>query len=229
MNLLSASAYFGVTVSILAYLIGDALKKKFKSPLLNPLLISIILVIAFLKVSNIDYDTYQASAKYLTYLLTPATVCLAIPLYEQIDILKHNGKAIFIGILAGVVASLTCVLVMAIIFGLSHAEYVTLLPKSVTSAIGLGISQELGGYTSLTVAIIIVTGIFGNVFAPLLSRLFGIRHPVAKGVAIGTSSHAIGTAKALEMGEMEGAISSLSIAVSGLLTVVGASIFAQFM
>ena len=122
-----------------------------------------------------------------------------------------------------------CVLAMGLIFGLNHAEYVTLLPKSITTAIGMGVSEELGGYVTLTVAVIIITGLMGNMFAPTVCRVFHITDPIAKGIAIGTASHAVGTAKAMEMGQVEGAMSSLSIAVAGILTVVGASVFAQFL
>ena len=131
--------------------------------------------------------------------------------------------------MSGVLTTLLCILAMSLMFGLSHEEYVTLLPKSITTAIGMGVSEELGGYVTLTVAVIIITGVLGNIFAPLICRVFRIREPIAKGIAIGTSSHAVGTAKAMEMGEVEGAMSSLSIAISGLLTVVGASVFAQFL
>ena len=161
-------------------------------------------------------------------MLTPATICLAIPLYEQMELLKKNVKIILVGILSGVLTSLCSILVMALLFGLSHAEYVTLLPKSVTTAIGIGISEELGGYVSITAAVIIVTGILGNVIADILFKVFRITEPIAKGIALGTASHAIGTAKAIELGETEGAMSSLSIVVAGILTVAGASIFAQF-
>ena len=191
------------------------------------MLISIILTIIVLAVGHIDYDVYYSGAKYLNWLLTPATVCLAIPLYEKIDVLKSNWKAIAAGIISGVLASLVFVLAISAIFGLTHAEYVTFLPKSITTAIGMGVTEELGGYTDLTAAVIIVTGILGNLLAPVLCKLFRITEPVAKGIAIGTSSHAMGTAKAMEMGEVEGAMSSLSIAIAGLLTVIGASIFAE--
>ena len=156
-------------------------------------------------------------------------MCLAIPLYERIEELKKNWKAVLAGISSGVLTSLCSILVMAAFFHLSHKEYVTLLPKSITTAIGMGVSQELGGYVTLTVAVIIITGILGNIFAETICRMFHISEPVAKGVAIGTASHAIGTARAMTMGETEGAMSSLSIAVAGLLTVIGASVFAQFM
>ena len=188
-----------------------------------------IIVIAALKLLKIDYNTYYDGAKYLSYLLTPATVCLAVPLYQQITVLKKNWKAILAGVASGVLSSLLSVLVLAKLFGLSHEQYVTLLPKSITTAIGIGVSEELGGIVTVTVAVIIITGILGNILAEAVCKIFKIDEPIAKGLAIGTASHAIGTVKAMEMGEVEGAMSSLAIAVSGLLTVIGASIFAQFM
>ena len=214
-------------ISLVSYGVGWILNKKTGKAIFNPLLISIILTIIVLAVGHIDYDVYYSGAKYLNWLLTPATVCLAIPLYEKIDVLKSNWKAIAAGIISGVLASLVFVLAISAVFGLTHAEYVTFLPKSITTAIGMGVTEELGGYTDLTAAVIIVTGILGNLLAPVLCKLFRITEPVAKGIAIGTSSHAMGTAKAMEMGEVEGAMSSLSIAIAGLLTVVGASIFAE--
>ena len=224
-----SSAYFGVVLSIGAFLVGRALQKRFKHPLCNPLLIAIVLVILFLLVFDVDYESYQSSAKYLSYLLTPATVCLAIPLYEQFELLKKNVKAVLAGIVSGVLSNLCCVLVLALLFHLDHASYVTFLPKSITTAIGMGVSEELGGYVSITVAVIILTGILGNIFAQSACRLFRITEPIARGVAIGSASHAIGTAKAMELGEIEGAMSSLSIVLSGLLTVFGAMIFAHLL
>ena len=226
-DLFLTSAFFGVTVSLLTYMLGMWLKKKLKFAFLNPLLISIVLTMIVVVACHIDYDTYYEGAKYLSYLLTPATVCLAIPLYEQLLQLKRYWKAILAGILSGVLTSLGCILVMSILFGLTHENYVTLLPKSITTAIGMGVSEELGGVVSITVAVIIVTGVFGNVIGDLVFKLFRIHEPVAKGVALGTSAHAVGTSKAMELGEVEGAMSSLSIAVAGLLTVVGASIFSM--
>ena len=213
----------------MAYIIGALLKKKFKLAIFNPLLISIVLTIIMLVIADIDYDVYAQGADYLSWFLTPATVCLAIPLYEQWELLKHNVKAVMLGITAGVLASLTTVLVLSLIMHLSHEEYVTLLPKSITTAIGMGVSEELGGYVTITVAVIIVTGVIGNIFGELICKIFRITEPISKGIAFGSASHAIGTAKAMELGDVEGAMSSLSIAVSGILTVVGASIFALFM
>lgn len=228
-NIVLNSATLGVVISLLAYEIGLAARKKWKLPILNPLLISILLVIGMLVLFRVDYESYNASAQYLSYLLTPATVCLAIPLYIQLDVLKKNIVAILAGILSGVLASLGSILAMAMAFGLSHREYVTLLPKSITTAIGMGVSEELGGYVTISVATIIITGVLGNIIAEAVCKLFRIRHAVSRGLAIGTAAHAIGTAKAMEMGEVEGAMSSLAIVVCGLCTVAGASVFANFM
>ena len=223
------SLFAGVTLSLLSYFIGSVLKKKFKLGIFNPLLISIIITIIVLAVSGVDYDVYNQGARYLSWFLTPATVCLAIPLYEQWSLLKKNYKAVVVGIASGVLTSLTTVLVLSKIMNLSHAEYVTLLPKSITTAIGKGVSEELGGYVTITVAVIVVTGVLGNIFGELICKIFRIKEPIAKGLALGSAAHAIGTAKAMEMGEIEGAMSSLSIAVAGILTVVLSSVFAGFM
>lgn len=223
------SMFAGVVLSLLAYGIGALLKKKFKLGIFNPLLISIVISILVIVVGKIDYNTYNESAKYLSWLLTPATVCLAIPLYEQWNLLKKNHEAVVVGLVAGTITSLTTVLILAILCGLSHEEYVTLLPKSITTAIGMGVSEELGGYVTITVAVIIITGVLGNMFGEIICKIFKITEPISQGLALGAASHAIGTAKAMEIGEIEGAMSSLAIAVSGLLTVVLASIYACFL
>ena len=227
-NFVQDSITFGAVISIFFYLIGMWIKKRLKWPLFNPLLLAIIFVIIFLKLFRVDYDNYYSSAKYLSYLLTPATVSLAIPLYMQIDKLRKHYKAILISILAGTLMSLLAILLMSVLFHLSHQEYVTMLPKSITTAIGISVSEELGGYATITAAAIILTGILGNSIAEPLCRLMHITEPVAKGLAIGTASHAIGTAKAMEMGETEGAMSSLAIVICGIMTVIGAPVFAMF-
>ncbi|MDD6638784.1 MAG: LrgB family protein [Lachnospiraceae bacterium] len=226
-SFLQDSVFFGVFISIVTYEIGALIKKKWNVAIFNPLLISIALIMIFLLVFDVEYETYEYGAKYLSYFLTPATVALAVPLYEQLEPLKKNWKAIMAGILAGALTSAVCVLVMSILFRLTHEQYVTLLPKSITTAIGMGLSEELGGIVAITVAVIVVTGIVGNMFAEGICRLFRITDPVAKGIGIGSASHAMGTAKAMEMGEIEGAMSSLSIAVSGLLTVITSILFSH--
>lgn len=219
------SAMAGVTLSLVVYMLGCWLKKKTGLALFNPLLLSIIVTILVLIVGRVDYDTYNEGAKYLSWFLTPATVSLAIPLYEQLTLLRKNFKAVMAGIVAGVLSSLMVILVMSVLLGLSHTEYVTLLPKSITTAIGMGVAEELDGYVTITVAAIVTTGVLGNILAEPILKLFRITEPIAKGVALGSSAHAIGTAKAMELGDIEGAMSSLSIAVAGLLTVIGATIF----
>lgn len=225
-DLITNSVFFGATLSVGAYVLGMALQKKFKIAIFNPLFISILTVIIVLLTSGISYDTYNASAKYLSYFLTPATVCLAIPLYEQLALLKKNAVAIMLGILAGIISSALCIVALAVIFSLPHEIYVTLLPKSITSAIGMELSRELGGIPSITVAVIILSGIVGNMLSPFFCRIFRINHSVSRGIAVGSSSHAIGTARAIEMGEVEGAMSGLSVAVSGLLSVISINLFA---
>lgn len=226
-NFLSSSLFFGVALSLLTYWIGMLLKKKFRSPLFNPLLISVILTIVFLLLTGVDYSTYNEGARSLSYFLTPSTVCLAIPLYQQLEILKKNWKAVIFGVAAGTLASLVSILLLSIAFGLTHEQYVTLLPKSITTAIALGVSTELGGMAAVTSACVVITGILGNAIAETVLKLARIEDPIAKGLACGTSAHAIGTAKAMELGELEGAMSSLSICVAGLMTVLAASFFAM--
>lgn len=222
-----SSATIGVVLSLAAYGLGIWLKRKTGLGVMNPLLVSIILCIFVLKVCRIDYESYNKSAQYLSYLLTPATVALAIPLYKQLTVLKNNLAAILLGILSGVLASMGSILAMSFLFRLSYEEYVTLLPKSITTAIGMGVSEELGGLVTITVAVIILTGVLGNIVAEPFCRLLRLKSPVSRGLAIGTAAHAIGTARAMEMGEVEGAMSSLAIVVAGLMTVIGASFFAM--
>ena len=221
------SAMAGVTLSLVVYTLGCWLKKRTGLALFNPLLLSIIVTVLVLIVGKVDYDTYNEGAKYLSWFLTPATVSLAIPLYEQLTLLRKNFKAVMAGIVAGVLSSLVAILVMSVLLGLSHTEYVTLLPKSITTAIGMGVAEELDGYVTITVAAIVTTGVLGNILAEPVLKLFRITEPIAKGVALGSSAHAIGTAKAMELGDIEGAMSSLSIAVAGLLTVIGATVFSS--
>ena len=227
-ELIASSAYFGVFLSLFCYLIGQKIKIKTGLAIANPLLIAVLLVMLILSLFDIEYSAYNQSAKLLSALLTPATICLAVPLYEQLALLKKHKKAIFAGILSGVLTSLTVVFLLSVFFRLDHSAYVTLLPKSITSAIGMGVSEELGGYVPITLSVIIMTGILGNMTAEAACRLFRITEPIARGIAIGTSSHAVGTAKAMELGPIEGAMSSLSILIAGLLTVAAAPVFAIF-
>ena len=221
------SVFLGVFITLTAFGIGSFLKKRFKLAIFNPILIATAIVIIVLLVFKIDYNTYKAGANYISYLLTPATIALAVPLYEKLELLKKNFTAVILGILSGVLTSLCSVALLSFIFKLDNKEYVTFLPKSITTAIGIVVSEELGGYAAITVAVILITGVLGNMLAVTVCRVFKITEPIAKGIGIGSASHAIGTSKAMEIGEIEGAMSSLSIVISGILTVVLAPIFAQ--
>ena len=227
-QVLDSSAVWGVLLTLAAFGLGVLINKRTGKAIFNPLLLGTAFVIVVLSVLNIPYDTYAASASPISYLLLPATVSLAVPLYRQLELLKTYPKAIFGGIIAGVLTAMVSVFALSLMFGLNHEQYVTLLPKSITTAIGMGISEKMGGIVTITVVVIIVTGILGNILADTICRLCKIEDPIAKGLAIGTSAHALGTAKAMELGEIEGAMSSLSIVVCGILTVISVSIFANF-
>ena len=225
---LSGSAAWGVLLTLAAFALGTIINRATGKAIFNPLLLGTVFVIVFLSVFNIPYTQYQSSASPVSYLLLPATISLAIPLYEKWDLLKENAAAIIAGISVGTLVSLGCALAMALAMDLTREQYVTLLPKSVTTAISMDVSAELGGIAALTGAIVILTGIAGNLLAEVVCKVFHITDPIAKGVGIGTSAHAVGTSKALQMGEVEGAMSGLSIAVAGVLTAVLCPVFVGF-
>lgn len=223
----ASSSYFGLLLSLGSFLAAREINRKMGREACNPLLFATIVCGAVLLLSGTDYDVfYNSGAEILEFLLTPATVCLAIPLYKQFSLLKRNAGAVLAGCIAGVIAHMAGCVLMLVLFHLETAEYITLLPKSITTAIGKGLSQELGGYPAITMVSIMVTGLFGAVAAPSLLKLFRISDPIAQGLAIGTSSHAAGTSRAVELGEIQGAASSLAIVVTGLLTVVAAPVMA---
>jgi len=226
-EMLTQSVFFGVVLSLLCFQIALWVKQKTKLAVANPVLVSVLLIVAILLLFDIDYEVYEKGAKTISFFLTPATVSLAIPLYRQLVLLKKYPAAIFGGIGAGVVTAMVSIWILSLAFGLNHAQYVTLLPKSITTAIGMGVSEKMGGIVTITVVAISITGIFGTVSAELICKWFKITEPIAKGLAIGTASHALGTTKALEIGEIEGAMSSLSIVVAGIMTVLSVSFFAN--
>lgn len=217
---LKNSAVWGILLTILGYGLGTLINRKTKQAWCNPLLLGILFVILVLSLAKIPYEDYKTSAAPLQYLLLPATVCLAVPLYENLSRLKGRFLAVMAGILAGVITSLGSILLMGWLLSMNREQASTLIAKSVTTAIGIDVTQTLGGMVPLASAVIILTGITGNLCAVFVCRLFRIKDPVARGVAIGTASHAIGTAKAFEIGELEGAVSSLSVAVAGIITAV---------
>ena len=223
---LQGSTMWGVGLTLAAFAVGTLINRVTKKSVCNPLLLGSLVVVAVLTALRIPYAQYKASAAPVSWLLLPATVSLAVPLYEKWEILRRNAKAILAGIAAGTLTSLASVLLIGWAMGLDHTQFVTLLPKSVTTAISMDVSAELGGIASLTGAVVILTGIVGSLFGEGLFRLLRITDPMAKGVAMGTAAHAIGTSKALEMGETEGAMSGLSIAVAGIMTAILAPLLA---
>lgn len=217
---LEGLSLFPLALTFGAYQIGLWCQKKWKTPLLNPILISVVLIIGVLLLLGFDLEVYQAGAAGISWLLTPATVCLALPLYKQVKVLKKHLPAIFAGILAGTLTSLVFIFVLCKLLSLNDALTISMLPKSITTAIGMVLSEQSGGYGSLTAASIIVTGILGSLFGSLLCKLFRLADPIAQGVALGTASHVVGTSRANELGELQGAVSSLSLAIAGILTVI---------
>lgn len=225
MDILTDNILFGLVLSLIAFEIGLFIYKKTKFPLFNTLLIAIALVIGFLVVFDIDYDIYNKSGQFINMFLGPATVVLALPLYKQLKLLKKYIMPILIGIFVGSSVSITSVIFLSKLFGLDKTITISLLPKSVTTPIGIEISNQLGGIQAVTVLAIVFSGIIGAIIAPFLCKTFKIKNKVSIGLALGTSSHAIGTTKALEFGETEAAMSSLSIGLTGIMTVFLAPIF----
>ena len=225
------SSFFGITLSFVTFFFFFVLKEKLriKNPLFNPLLLASVVIICFLLVSHIDFEVYNKSASVATYWLTPATISLAIPLYRQIQKLKENLVAILISIGCGCIAH---ALILCVIAFFAHIDELLLrsaLPKSVTTAIALALSEKVGGVTSVTIVCVTIAGISGAVIGPSILKLFRIKEPVAQGLALGTASHAVGTSKAMELGEIQGAMSSLAIVVTGILTVVVVPIAIKFL
>ncbi|HIZ48759.1 MAG TPA: LrgB family protein [Candidatus Gemmiger excrementavium] len=220
---------WGVLATLAAYALGMWVNRKTGRAIFNPLLLGSIFVIVFLRCFGVPYADYSASAAPVNWLLAPATVSLAIPLYEKWELLRKNLAAILAGTLAGTLTSLGSIVAMAWLMKMERAHAVTLLPKSVTTAIGMDIAETLGGKAALASAVIILTGIAGSLLAETVCKVCHITDPLAKGLALGTSAHAVGTSKALQMGEVEGAISGLAIAVAGIMTAVLAPAAANFL
>lgn len=220
MSELTASPYFGISLSIIAYWIGVKLNRKFKTPVCNPLIIGILIVIGVLLVSGIPYESYNEGGEIINMFLAPATACLAVAIYTKLAVLKQYWLPILVGCAAGSAASMTSVYLLCRLFGLDGQLTVSLLPKSVTTPIAVSVAGSSGGLVPITVVAVILTGILGGIFAPLLIRVFKVADPVAAGLAIGACSHAVGTSKAIEIGEIEGAMSGLAIGICGIITVL---------
>lgn len=214
------SPFFGVALSVLAFWIGVKIQKKTGLVVCNPLLIGVILVIGLLLTLGIPYEYYDQGGSLINLFLSPATACLAVAIYSKVQLLKENWLPILVGCVVGSLVSMGSILGLCRLFGLDEAMTASLLPKSVTTPIAVSVAQAHGGIPSITVVAVILTGILGSILAPLLIRLFRVKDPIAAGLSIGACSHAVGTSKALELGETEGAMSGLAIGVCGLVTVL---------
>ncbi|CAH2214054.1 LrgB family protein [Tepidibacter aestuarii] len=219
---------FGILITIIAFEISVFINKKTKLPILNPVFISMIIIISFLLVLNIDFDSYNKGGSYITFFLTPATVILAVPLYKQFDLLKKNLLPILIGVFIGCLTSISSIIFLSKYLNVNTQIGLSLIPKSITTPIGIEVSNQIGGIPSITIICIIITGVIGAVLGPSVCKFFKIKDKIAIGVSIGTSSHALGTTKAMELGETEGAMSSLSIGIAGIITVLLTPILIKF-
>ncbi|SHE85261.1 LrgB family protein [Clostridium fallax] len=229
MEFITHNALFGIVISLIAFEIGLFIYRKTKLAIFNPLLIAIILIIIFLSLTHTSFDTYNKGAQFINLLLGPSTIILAVPLYKQLDLLKKHALPILLGVFIGCISSILGVVLVSTLVGLDKNLLLSLVPKSVTTPIGLEISKQLNGLLPITVAAIILSGIIGAIIGPLIFKIFKIKNKVAQGISLGTASHAVGTTKALELGETEGAMSSLSIGISGLMTVFLAPIIITFL
>lgn len=227
-EILFDNAFFGIFISLISFKIGKDIFNKFKLPILNPILVALVIILSIMKIFDIPTSYYNKGGDILGFFIAPATVCLAIPLYKELDSLKKHYKIILIGSLVGSITAIVSVLILGKLLGIQDVILLSFVPKSITTPIGIEISKLLGGIPAITVFAIMVTGITGNIFAPFMLKLFKIENAIAKGLGIGISSHAVGTSKAIEMGETEGAMSALSIVIAGIITIFIAPIILKF-
>ena len=218
-ELLFDNAFFGIFISLIAFKIGKDIFNRFKWTILNPIFVALILIFIFMEVFDIPTSYYNKGGDILGFFIAPATVCLAIPLYKELGTLKKHYKVILAGALIGSITAILSVIFLGKLLGIQDIILLSFVPKSITTPIGIEVSKLLGGIPAITVFAIMVTGIAGNIFAPFMLKLFRIENAVAKGLGIGISSHAVGTSKAIEMGEVEGAMSALSIVIAGIITI----------
>ena len=214
------SPYFGISLTIISFFIGQKIQKKTGLMICNPLIIAVVIIIGILLVFKIPYEAYQQGGTIINMFLAPATACLAVSIYNKIQILKENWLPILVGCTCGSLASMTSVYVMCKMFHLDDAVTAAMIPKSVTTPIAVSVAESLGGVSSITVVVVIFTGILGSIFAPVLIKIFRVKDPMTAGISIGACSHAIGTSKAIQIGETEGAMSGLAIGICGIITVI---------
>lgn len=222
---LTTSPLFGIAVTVFFYGVGVWLNKKAKTPLVNSMMIGFLMIIAFLLIFDIPYENYKIGGDMINIFLAPATALIAVKIYQQFDRLKENWLPVLLGTAVGSAVSVICVILLCRVFLLDQELLASLLPKSVTTAIAVALSEQGGGLIPVTVAAVVITGVFGAAFAPLMIKVFGVKDPVEAGLAIGTCSHALGTTKAVELGDVEGAMSGVALGVAGLITIIYTAFF----
>lgn len=225
MNELLYSPYFGVILSIFAFEFGVAVSRRFQNPLANPLLIAVILIISVLQIFHIPTEAFNQGGDLIALFLAPATAALAVPIYKNLQILKANLLPILVGTIIGSASSMTIILLLCKLCGFDAQIEASLISKSVTTPIAMAVTQQLGGIVPIIIPAVIFTGILGSIIAPSLIKLFKITNPIAQGVGIGTCSHAVGTTRAVALGEVQGAMSGIAMGLSGLITVLLSYLF----
>ncbi len=215
-----SSPLFGIALSIAAFKVGLWVNQKIRNPIANPLIIAMTIVVATLTIFKIPYDYFEQGASFIVMFLAPVTAVLALTVYRQRSILRSAFLPIVIGTFAGSLAAMGSVLFLSRILGLNDAVVASLIPKSVTTPVAIALAEQLGGLPALTIASTVITGLSGNLLAPAMIKVFAVKDPIAQGVGIGCCSHALGTTKAMEIGDVQGAMSSISISLSALWTVV---------
>lgn len=220
-----SSPFFGITISIVAYSIGVWLNKKTKMALINPLLISYVIIIPLLILLNIPLEWYKRGGDIINMFLSPATAVLAITVYRQRKLLKDHILSVIVGSIAGSLTSLLVVYALCRLLLMPYEITVSMLPKSITTPMAIAVSESLGGIEAVTVLAVIITGISGNILGPILIKVFRIKNEIVQGMAMGAASHAVGTSKAIELGEVQGALSSIALVMSGIITVILSLIF----
>ncbi|WP_281837875.1 LrgB family protein [Propionigenium maris] len=211
---------FGIILTLGTFEIGKRIYNKFRLPILNPILIAILLIVGVLMIFKIPLESYESGSKMLSLFLGPVTVILAVPLYKQLDLLRSHLFPILIGVTVGAITSIATVIILGKVMGLERVLLLSMAPKSITTPIGMELSKNIGGIQAITIVGIMITGITGAVAAPIICEVFRIKNRVAKGIGVGVSSHAVGTSKAIEMGEVEGAMSGLAIGLTGVATII---------
>lgn len=227
MTTITSNPMFGLTLSILAYLLGMLIYRRFPNPLTTPLLLATIFIIIFLLATGISYKDYYIGGSYLDTLIVPSTVALAIPLYKTFHLMKHHFRSILLGISISTIVNTVYTALIAKIFGMDYFLAISLFPKSVTTPMAIGITEKMGGIAAITIFVVVITGILTSAIGPVILKWMKIEDPVAIGLALGGTGHAVGTGAAMKYGQVSGAMAGLAIVITGIMYVIVSPIIAN--